>query len=77
MTEPQALPPKDEGQAEADRRREFLRRYGALATLVPPTIAAILRLETTPAEAAGSSIGGGRPPGPPPGPPPPPRPRPN
>lgn len=44
--------PEQQGAA----RREFLERYGKLAAVTPPAIAAILSLESTPAEAAGSAI---------------------
>ena len=51
--------------AEAADRREFLERYGRLAAITPPAIAAILTMESTPAEAAGSGLRPGHPARPP------------
>ena len=64
---PDQVPTDD--ATEAGRRRDFLQRYGRLAALAPPAIVAILNLEATPAEVAGSGFGGGPPGGLPPGPP--------
>jgi len=51
-----ATHPTEGPEQQGAARREFLERYGKLAAVTPPAIAAILSLESTPAEAAGSAI---------------------